>query len=74
MKGALFMWAGADDIRTPIEQTRNMASALERAGNPPKEMLIKPGEGHGYGSVDNNIELYDRMLKFLDEQIGVKQP
>jgi dipeptidyl aminopeptidase/acylaminoacyl peptidase len=74
MKGALFMWAGADDIRTPIEQTRNMQSALERAGNPPKGVLIKPGEGHGYGSVDNNVELYDRMLKFLDEQIGPKQP
>ena len=74
MKGALFMWAGADDIRTPIEQTRNMQSALERAGNPPKGVLIKPGEGHGYGSVDNNVELYDQMLKFLETQIGPKQP
>jgi dipeptidyl aminopeptidase/acylaminoacyl peptidase len=74
MKGALFMWAGADDIRTPIEQTRKMESALERAGNPPKGVLIKAGEGHGYGSVDNNVELYDQMLKFLETQIGPKQP
>jgi dipeptidyl aminopeptidase/acylaminoacyl peptidase len=51
-----------------------MQSALERAGNPPKGVLIKPGEGHGYGSVDNNVELYDQMLKFLDSQIGPKQP
>jgi dipeptidyl aminopeptidase/acylaminoacyl peptidase len=74
MKSPLMMWAGAADFRTPIEQTRNMQSALERAGNPPKAMLIKPGEGHGFGVVENNVELYDAMLKFLDEQIGPKQP
>jgi dipeptidyl aminopeptidase/acylaminoacyl peptidase len=72
IKGALFMYAGSDDIRTPIEQTRNMQSALERAGNPPKEVLVKAGEGHGFGTVDNAIELYDRMLQFLDGQIGPK--
>jgi dipeptidyl aminopeptidase/acylaminoacyl peptidase len=73
MKGALFMWAGSDDIRTPVEQTRKMQSALEGAGRPPR-MLIKAGEGHGFGKVENNVELYDALLKFLDEQIGVRQP
>jgi dipeptidyl aminopeptidase/acylaminoacyl peptidase len=74
MKNPLMLWAGADDIRTPIEQTRGMQSALERAGNPPKSVLIKAGEGHGFGAVDNNVELYDAMLKFLEAHIGPKQP
>jgi dipeptidyl aminopeptidase/acylaminoacyl peptidase len=73
MKGALMMWAGADDIRTPIEQTRKMQSALESAGKPPR-VLVKAGEGHGFGKVENSVELYDVMLKFLEEQIGLKQP
>ena len=45
-------------------------SALERAGNPAKMVLIKAGEGHGFGTVENNVELYDQILKFLDAQIG----
>ena len=71
MKSPLMIWAGADDVRTPIEQTRKMQSALESTGRPPK-MLIKASEGHGFGKVENNIELYDAMLKFIDENIGPK--
>ncbi|MCE9659977.1 MAG: S9 family peptidase [Burkholderiales bacterium] len=72
MKAPLFMYAGAADIRTPPEQTRAMVSALERAGNPPKAVIIKSEEGHGFGRVENNVELYTRMLDFLDENIGPK--
>lgn len=70
IKHPVMFYAGADDIRTPLEQTTRMIRALERAGNPPKTVLIKPGEGHGFGRVENNAELYNAILKFLDEQIG----
>ena len=72
IKAPLFMYAGADDIRTPLEQTTRMISALEKAGNPPKVVLIKQNEGHGYGKVENSVELYEKMLDFLDQQIGSK--
>lgn len=72
IKAPVFMYAGAADIRTPPEQTRAMASALERAGNPPKAVLMKADEGHGFGRVENNVDLYKRMLEFLDENIGPK--
>jgi dipeptidyl aminopeptidase/acylaminoacyl peptidase len=70
IKAPLFMYAGADDIRTPLEQTTRMISALERAGNPPKTVVIKRNEGHGFGKVENNVELYEKILDFLDQQIG----
>ena len=72
IKAPLFMYAGAADIRTPPEQTRAMVSALERAGNPPKAVIIKAEEGHGFGRVENNLDLYTKMLEFLDENIGPK--
>lgn len=72
IKAPLFMYAGADDIRTPLEQTTRMISALEKAGNPPKMVVIKQNEGHGFGKVENNVELYEKILDFLDQQIGSK--
>lgn len=70
IKAPLFMYAGADDIRTPLEQTTGMVRALESAGNAPKTVMIKKEEGHGYGKVENRVELYEKMLDFLDHQIG----
>ncbi|MCU0949690.1 MAG: prolyl oligopeptidase family serine peptidase [Burkholderiaceae bacterium] len=70
IKQPLFIYAGGADVRTPIEQTNRMIRALERAGNPPKEVVIKPEESHGFAKLENNVELYNRILKFLDESIG----
>lgn len=72
IKQPLFVYAGGSDTRTPIEQTNAMIRALERAGNPPKDVVIKGEEWHGFAKLENNVDLYTRMLKFLDEQIGPK--
>jgi dipeptidyl aminopeptidase/acylaminoacyl peptidase len=73
IKQPLLIYAGEDDIRTPLEQTTRMIRALERAGNKPKAVLIKPLEGHGFGKTENNVELYEAIFKFLEESIG-KRP
>ena len=70
IKAPLFIYAGEDDIRTPLEQTEGMIAALKKAGNPPKDIVIKPQEGHGFGKLENNIDLYNRMFKFLAEYLG----
>jgi len=70
IRGPIMLYAGAADIRTPIEQTRAIQSALERAGNRPKVVVIKAEEGHGFGKLENNVDLYTQMLKFLEESIG----
>lgn len=67
----LFMYAGAQDSRVPLEQTRLMVRALERANRPPEVLIIKPDEGHGFGTLQNEVELYTEMLKFLQRHIGV---
>jgi acylaminoacyl-peptidase len=70
IKQTVMLYAGADDVRTQREQTTRMAEALTRAGNAPKAVLVKQGEGHGFGRPENVRELYETMLKFLDENIG----
>jgi dipeptidyl aminopeptidase/acylaminoacyl peptidase len=70
IKQPVLLYAGADDVRTPLEQTTRMIEALKRAGNAPKAMIVKHGEGHGFGRPENSVELYDAVLKFLDEHIG----
>lgn len=74
VKGPVLMYAGAADARTPIEQTRAMRSALERAGNPPAKVIVKGDEGHGFGKLQNNAELYTAIFEFLDATIGPKAP
>jgi dipeptidyl aminopeptidase/acylaminoacyl peptidase len=72
IKQPLMIYAGADDVRTPIEQTNAIVRALRSAGNPPRHLIIKPGEGHGYGKLENNVDLYNKVFEFLDETIGAK--
>jgi dipeptidyl aminopeptidase/acylaminoacyl peptidase len=70
IKGAVFLYAGEDDVRVPIDQIYRMDKALKAAGNPPKAFVIKAKEGHGFGKPENNVDLYNQVLKFLDDQIG----
>ena len=70
IKRPVFLYAGEDDIRVPIAQISRMARELDRAGNPAKAFVIKEKEGHGYGKLENNVDLYTQMLAFLKEQFG----
>ncbi len=70
IKGAVFLYAGQDDIRVPIDQIKRMDRALREAGNPAKGYVVKAKEGHGFGKLENNVDLYTQLLKFLDDQIG----
>lgn len=72
IKMPVFLYAGQDDIRVPIRQINAMARELERTGNPPKAYVVKPKEGHGFGKLENNVDLYTQILGFLDVTIGSK--
>lgn len=72
IKQPIMFYAGADDIRTPLEQTTRMVRALERVGNKPRAVLVKDNEGHGFGKTENSVELYNAIFKFLEEHIGAR--
>ncbi|MFM8344914.1 MAG: alpha/beta hydrolase family protein, partial [Betaproteobacteria bacterium] len=70
IKIPVFMYVGEMDTRTPPTQAKRMADALAAAGNPVKDYFIGKGEGHGYGVQAVNVELYTRMLKFLQDALA----
>jgi len=70
IKGAVFLYAGQDDIRVPIKQINAMDRALKNAGNPAKAYVVKEKEGHGFGKLENNVDLYTQILAFLEAQLG----
>lgn len=69
IKAALFLVHGTNDKRTPLENYEVLTEALDKI-NYPYESMVKEGEGHGFFDVDNRVELYTRMLKFLNKHIG----
>ena len=39
----------------------------------PEVVVVEPKEGHGFRDVDNNVNLYTKMLAFFDKYIGNKK-
>lgn len=69
IKAAVMLIHGGRDVRVPIAHATAMRAALDKAGHP-YEYLVKESEGHGFYDIDNNLELYTRLLEFLDRHIG----
>ena len=69
----VFLIHGKDDKRVPYAEAKEMRDALEKAGKP-YQWLAKSGEGHGFYNVDNNIEMYTKVLAFLKQNIGPGAP
>ena len=61
---------GGEDRNVQTRQYRGMLEALEAAGRPAEVTVFKPGEGHGFSNVDNQVEFYEALLAFLDRHIG----
>lgn len=58
------MLAGENDPRCPPDEARQAADALAKLGRP-HELVIYPGEGHGFAKVENRIDAYRRRAEFL---------
>lgn len=69
IKAALFIVHGAKDERVPIEQAEFLMKQLDKR-NHPYEVLIKEKEGHGFYKEEHRLELYEKMLQFLNKHIG----
>ena len=69
VKVPVFLAAGGEDDVAPIEHSERMEKALRAAGVP-VETLYYRTEGHGFYVDAHKQEFYDKLLGFLDRNIG----
>ncbi|WP_447784573.1 alpha/beta hydrolase family protein [Stenotrophomonas bentonitica] len=69
VKVPVFLAAGGEDKRAPIQHTKKMEAALRRAGTPVESLYYK-SEGHGFYTQEHQREYYTRLLAFLSRSLG----
>ena len=69
LKADLFIVHGGEDVRVPIINAEILEEKLKEAGKDYITMY-KDEEGHGFSKPKNRVELYKKILKFLDKNIG----
>ncbi|WP_102944061.1 prolyl oligopeptidase family serine peptidase [Stenotrophomonas sp. VV52] len=71
IKVPVFLAAGGEDERAPIQHTKRMETALKKAGVP-VESLYYDTEGHGFYTDPHRREYYGKLLAFLSHSLGGK--
>lgn len=69
IKASVMLIVGGADQRVPKEQGEAMRAALSKAHDEP-EWLYERTEGHGFYDEDHMTNLYEKVLAFLDRNIG----
>jgi dipeptidyl aminopeptidase/acylaminoacyl peptidase len=64
----LLLAFGGNDRRVPIEHGERMRAALRAAGHEP-EYVVYAEEGHGWLKLDNRLDFYRRLERFLAEHL-----
>ena len=65
----ILMAFGTDDRRVPLEHGTRMRAAMQAAGQQP-EYVTYDGEGHGWLKVENRIDFWTRVEKFLAKNLN----
>jgi acetyl esterase/lipase len=69
IKVPVFLAAGGQDERAPIAHSERMEQALRTAGVPVETLFVRT-EGHGFYTQEHQQAFYERLLSFLDKNIG----
>ncbi|MBO0888455.1 S9 family peptidase [Candidatus Bathyarchaeota archaeon] len=69
IRAPLLLLAGKNDIRCPVEETRQMAEAARKNGVA-VEVKIYDNEGHQFVRKENEIDSIKRAAKFLETHVG----
>jgi len=72
IKANLLLVHGGEDQRVPFKNFREFTRALD-AHHIPYESLVEAREGHGFFLTAHQQAFYDRMLDFLDRNIGARR-
>ncbi len=67
IRAPLLVMHGENDPRVPVEEAEQIAAAA--AEHVPVETLIFDDEGHGFSKLENRIEAYRAVVRFLDEHV-----
>ncbi|MBV8124183.1 MAG: prolyl oligopeptidase family serine peptidase [Burkholderiaceae bacterium] len=73
IKAPLLMAYGDGDKRVPIAHGERMKDALTKAGHPP-EWIAYEGEGHGWRTVEHQVDFAKRVEAFLAKNLPVDPP
>lgn len=73
IKVPVFLAAGGEDERAPIQHTEMMEKALRNAGVP-VEAVYYPTEGHGFYKLENEREFYFKLLSFFQKHLAGRAP
>lgn len=73
IKVPVFLAAGGEDERAPIQHTEMMEKALRKVGVP-VEAVYYPTEGHGFYKVENERDYYSKLLTFFSRHLGGRAP
>jgi dienelactone hydrolase len=65
----VFVSHGKEDHVAEVGESRRLIAELKKH-NIPHEVLLVSGEGHGMHYLKNQVELYDRVIAFLDQNMA----
>lgn len=69
IKAPVFLAAGGEDERAPVQHTELMERRLNAAGVP-VEAVYYSTEGHGYYKEENQRDYYTKLLAFFHRHLG----
>ena len=73
IRAPLLLAFGREDRRVPIVHGTSMRDALHANGHDP-EWVVYEGEGHGWLKVDNRIDFWTRVERFLGNNLNAAPP
>jgi dipeptidyl aminopeptidase/acylaminoacyl peptidase len=72
IKAKVMLISGGEDKRVPPVHSEAMRSALSNNGQE-VVWLHQSSEGHGYYKEENVTDMYEKIIAFLDQNIGAKK-
>src|SRR3546814_9308060 len=68
IKAAIMLVHGAKDERVPIKHMHEPVDRMAAVGKKPEQIVVEKKEAHGFRDIDNNVNLYTKMLAFFDRR------
>ncbi|RYH06884.1 MAG: S9 family peptidase, partial [Alphaproteobacteria bacterium] len=72
IKTPILLVHGEKDVRVPIKNMHFLVSQLAKVGKKPDDVIVEKKEAHGFRDLQNQVNLYTKMLAFFDKYIGPK--